>query len=67
MSNDTDSHVVGFSDLPYFSGYKTVFFPFKNNPKYLDPSYKTDLHIWDCFRRKKTNLKAELNKINLGV
>ena len=39
--------------LPYFSAYKTVFFPFQNSPKYLDPSYKMDLDIWDCFRKGK--------------
>ena len=27
--------------------------PFLNNPKDLDPSYKTDLDFWDCFGRKK--------------
>ena len=26
--------------------------PFLNNPKDLDPSNKTDLDLWDCFRRK---------------
>ena len=51
----------------YFSGYKTVFFPFQNNPKYLDPSYKMDLDIWDCFGKGKTDHKAELHKINLDV
>ena len=30
--------------------------PFLNNPKYLDPSYKMDLDIWDCFGRKKLHL-----------
>ena len=44
-----------------------MFFPFQNNPKYLDPSYKTDLDIWDCFGKGKTDLKAELHKINLDV
>ena len=24
-------------------------FPFKTNPKDLDPSYKIDLDFWDCF------------------
>ena len=23
-------------------------FPFQNNPKNLDPSYKMDLDLWDC-------------------
>ena len=35
--------------VPYFLGYKTDFFSFQNNPKDLDPSYKTDLDHWDCF------------------
>ena len=34
--------------LPYFFGYKTEFFFFQNNPKDLDPSYKTDLDLLDC-------------------
>ena len=34
--------------LLYFLGYKTDFFSFQNNPKDLDPSYKTDLDLWDC-------------------
>ena len=29
------------------------FFSFQNNPKDLDPSYKTDLDLWDCFGRVK--------------
>ena len=28
-------------------------FPFLNNLKDLDPSYKTDLDFWDCFGRGK--------------
>ena len=32
-------------NLPYFLGYKTDFFSFQNNPKDLDPSYKTDLDL----------------------
>ena len=39
--------------LPYFFGYKTEFFSFQNNPKDLDPSYKTDLDLWDCLGRVK--------------
>ena len=34
--------------IPYFFGYKTDFFFLQNNPKDLDPSYKTDLDLWDC-------------------
>ena len=33
------------SIIPYFLGYKTDFFPSKNDPKDLDPSYKTDLDL----------------------
>ena len=28
-------------------------FSFQNNPKNLDPSYKTDLDLWDCLGRLK--------------
>ena len=33
--------------------------PFLNNPKDLDPSYKTNLDFWDCFERKKLRLITE--------
>ena len=33
--------------------------PFLNNPEDLDPSYKMDLDLWDCFGRKKTCLITE--------
>ena len=33
--------------------------PFLNNPKDLDPSYKMDLDLWDCFGRKKLHLITE--------
>ena len=33
--------------------------PFLNNPKDLDPSYKTDLDFWDCFARKNLRLITE--------
>ena len=39
--------------LPYFFRYKTEFFSFQNNPKDLDPSYKTDLDLWDRLGRVK--------------
>ena len=38
---------LGWGMVPYFFGYKTDFFSFQNNPKNLDPSYKTDLDHWD--------------------
>ena len=42
-----------FRVVPYFFGYKTEFFSFKNNPKDLDPSCKMDLDLWDCLGRVK--------------
>ena len=33
--------------------------PFQNNPKDLDPSFKMDLDLWDCFGRKKLHLIIE--------
>ena len=33
--------------------------PFLNNPKDLDPSYKTNLDLWDCFGRKNLCLITE--------
>ena len=30
--------------------------PFLNNLKDLDPSYKMDLDLWDCFGRKKKSV-----------
>ena len=44
---------VTIKPIPYFSGYKTELFSFQNNPKYLDPSYKMDLDLQDCFGRVK--------------
>ena len=43
-----DDHYV-----PYFFAYMTEFFSFQNNPKNLDPSYKTDLDLWNCLGRIK--------------
>ena len=39
--------------LPYFFNYKTELFSFQNNPKDLNPSYKMDLDLYDCFGRVK--------------
>ena len=52
----------GFPSLEWVQIIKSVLcnvavirvLPFLNNPKDLDPSYKTDLDFWDCFGRKKT-------------
>ena len=32
-------------------------FPIQNNLKGLDPSYKTDLDLWDCFGRESPVLQ----------
>ena len=37
-----DTH---FGDIPYFSAYKTEFFPLPKQFKNLDPSCKTDLDL----------------------
>ena len=49
-----DTHKL---EIPYFFAYKTVFFSFQNNPKNLDPSYQTDLDLWDCLGRVKPVLQ----------
>ena len=41
--------------------------PFLNNPKDLDPSYKTDLDLWDCFGRKKTPSHNRRNTVAKGL
>ena len=38
--------------------------PFLNNPKDLDPSYKMDLDLWDCFGRKNLHLITEEIRYN---
>ena len=36
---------ISQADIPYFSAYKMEAFPFQNNAKNLDLSYKTDLDL----------------------
>ena len=48
--------IFKFFFVPYFFGYKTVFFSFQNNPKVLDPSFKTDLELWHCLGRVELGL-----------
>ena len=43
--------------LPYFFSCKTGLFSFQKNPKDLDPSYKMDLGLYDCFGRVKLVLQ----------
>ena len=58
-------HIILFMgfQVPYFFAYKTVFFYFQNNPKILDPSYKTDLDLWGCLGR--VNFVLQQNCIGL--
>ena len=44
--------IIFVYQLPYFLGYKKDF-SFQNNPKDLDPSYKTDLDLLGCLGRVK--------------
>ena len=37
--------------LTIFLRLKDEVFPFQNNPKNLDLSYKTDLDLWVCFSK----------------
>ena len=53
--------------LPYFFGYKTEFFSFQNNPKDLDPSYKTDLDLWDCLGMGKIGIIARFHRTDLVI
>ena len=46
-------HSEEYKGLLYFFGSKTEFYPYQNNPKNLDPSYKMDLDLWDCLGRLK--------------
>ena len=41
------------NSIPYFFDYETECFPSQNNPKNLEPSYKTDLDLWDSLGRVK--------------
>ena len=53
-NNTNDSYIMSvIVFLPIycvqcFFGYKTEFCSFLNNLKNLDPSYKTELDLWDC-------------------
>ena len=50
--------------LPYFFGYKTEISFLPKNPKNLDPSYQTDLDLWDCLGRVKTRIIAIIAKFH---
>ena len=51
VAQDTGASLVSYT--PYIFGYKTEFLSFQNNHKDLDPSYKTDLDLWDRLGRVK--------------
>ena len=42
-----------------------MFFSFQNNIKNLDPSYMTDLDLWDCLGRVK--LVAKYHRTDLVI
>ena len=42
-------------------------FFFQNNPKNLDPSYKTDLDIWDLIKKGKTCIIAKFHRTDLVI
>ena len=47
--------------VPYFSGYKTEFLIFQNNPKNLDPSYDGSRSL-GMFRKVKTPILAKFHR-----
>ena len=51
----------------YFFSYKTSFFPFQNNPKNLDPSYKIDVDLLDCFGKVKLVIIAKFQRTDLLI
>ena len=55
-AHNKNDRVATSGSLPYFFGYKTQFFFLPNNTKDLDPSYKTDLDLWDGLGRVKLAL-----------
>ena len=59
--------IQGFGFVPYFFGYKTEFFSFQNNPKDLDPSYKTDLDLWDCLGMGIIGIIARFHRTDLVI
>ena len=56
--NDTNVYSV-----PYFFHYKLEFFSFQNNPKNLDPSYRSK--PLELFRKGKTRIIAKIQFISL--
>ena len=49
-------------NIPYFLGCKTVFFLPKQS-KNLNPSYNTDLDLWDCLERVKLALSQNFIRL----
>ena len=57
--------MTGMVLFPYFFDYKTGVCSFQDNPKDLDPSYKTDLDLWDCLGGVKICIIAKFHRTNL--
>ena len=54
------------NNLLYFFGYKTDFFPFLNNPKNLDQSYKKDLSL-GIVRKDETCIIEKFHETDLVI
>ena len=53
---------IAYKNVPYFFNYKTEFFPFQNNPKNLDLSYKMDQNPLELFKKGKTCAIAKFHR-----
>ena len=55
--------------LSYYivSVIRWMIFPFQDNLKDVDPSYKMDLDLGDCFGKEKPHFIAELHKPDLHI
>ena len=60
----TESSTIFIINSSYFFPYETEFFPFQNNPKNLDPSYKMDLpgRPLELFGKGKTCIIANFHR-----
>ena len=59
---DLDQAVRTAHSCNSWLSYKLDKFLFQNNLKYLDPSYKVEIDLRDCFGRKKNPPISYLNK-----
>ena len=57
LSRMTTNNEIGPMKFCYNKSFTQL-----NNPKNVDPSYKTYLDCWDCFGREKKELCLKLKK-----